>query len=925
MKSLGIFTSLNDYTDLKIQEKIEISTVKMLLNSLIAVSHNSILVYDLQTDHKLSIFDLPHKVILVACSIHIALIITSSGEVWLLGEDIQKAGFFCAKNVFASAAPIKLSWISEYFIINGSISDTHAVVITRAGVLYTWGLGAHGELDARFDTHLNPVKIYDSYIFNISQVVCAKHFTYICTEGGYVHIYGTADYNLPSRTVDGLEKHFVEKIYDSQFGIVCLTDQGTCLLIENFINIIELPSNHPVESIAVCNIGIFGLCMTKKNLLCWSINDDQWSLKVFKLKRGKIESIGSGFRNGISVLGFKTNLFIDQVYVSNYSPSISTSKANLKDKIKFEEIYRKFDKSLNCFRYFGPTKKILDVLNNHFAHGFKAIKSYSHTRIMLKKAYDSISTPNSIAKVIQRLKIMDKSFAFQSILKFSIYNHKPHENLNKIILNTQPAFESGSKIVLILKNLIKNHLGNFLNLLKQTLCTKQQNYKGFMLFSILKRLKNKNKIYSFSLILRYNHSNQFQVLPNAIKNLQVKHLSLIFQKIKTFSTSKWNAKLIKFALFIQSYSEKKKYRYQIKGLNAFKSLCFNKSSYTETDLGKSYVIKPYKLVITPSPDYEDEFESFEEDLTPFPYLSPNCEASEDCYLNCDTTAKSHTMDSDRRSSLSQFQQSLIKKFSDKITKDSKSSVITAKSKQIVNKNLGKLSGSEKRNAYVENIRGKQKTKTSRTKEQFISIISKKKPDEKLISNSVFDENDRKLIKYRNFIGKLLQTLSKLFRKNLSFPFDCMKAYRKVYEKKTIHSPDSNEISPMLTNTSQSPKTQDQIIENKIFRKNLKGHKNETVSNTRKYSTISNRIMDNKSPFNKETRLHTSPPPGFKSIIPALNNPKILQTKGSVNFASTESTGAVWKTKLMSLGLTKFVRVLKIHLKKYAYKKITINK
>ena len=124
-------------------------------------------------------------------------------------------------------------------------------------------------------------------------------------------------------------------------------------------------------------------------------------------------------------------------------------------------------------------------------------------------------------------------------------------------------------------------------------------YGLFLITSCIIRIRNKQKSYSFNNIIRLK--NKLDCLEGFMNSLGIYYrsqLSSSFQSLRTFSIGKLNRNIISFALMVQGFQEKIKYRQVIRGFNSFKSLLLSKSLGLDM-VSESSFKKHYGFVITP--------------------------------------------------------------------------------------------------------------------------------------------------------------------------------------------------------------------------------------------------------------------------------------------------------------------------------------
>ena len=211
------------------------------------------------------------KISEICCNSGMALLLTSNGEVWLYGEDLTESNLFCLEGIYKSSVPIKIQ-ISNTFVASASMSSHHAGIVCSEGSLYTWGKGENGELGYESNKESVPTRVENANIFKSKQVICGTNYTGICTQGGFLYIFGFGEQcecggiNGYPYTIPALEEYYVVKAYSSIFGIVVLTDTEKCYISNGCLCLTNLRANKKIEYIATCEQGICGLTKDKKVL-----------------------------------------------------------------------------------------------------------------------------------------------------------------------------------------------------------------------------------------------------------------------------------------------------------------------------------------------------------------------------------------------------------------------------------------------------------------------------------------------------------------------------------------------------------------------------------------------------------------------------------------------------------------------------------
>lgn len=992
MSQLSIWLGFHSFTRFKLQESFSVQS--FFLSSDWGICSNvsgGLFVFKLplQSPHKP--LNISVKVMQISFNHSMALILTTSGDIWLWGEDNSKSGLFGQQNIYFSQIPIKLDNFSSSQIMQANLSDTHAGALCSEGFLYTWGTGLNGELCSELTSSPRPQIVENSKIFNISQVLCGKNYTAICTKGGFMYIYGKkhdfainfANQVSQPFAIQELEDHFIDQIFDSNFGIILLTDEGKCFLLENSSKrIIGMNCNKKLRMVATCKNGVVGITNDKKKMYMWAKDEYQWVLSIFKFKNGLISYIQSGKSDVICVVGSCLE-DVEKVSMYGESPETSPLRTREKERLEFDEIFSKYETTiassgLNLQK--ESCTNMVKVISKPLIEVFRALRNYVLVQIMFKKAYASSFTPNYIEKAIQRAILVKKSFAFQCIKSFSQYHCNTDPKLfncvrgirlvssklfrvlskwvfkkivgnkfrkrsaylkrknqiadllkkaskrfrmkvlnriifkgnresfrktvlkkfkfntlkkkldlyfdvliNKSLINQrkvsfirisvltnlkieqvlQGCFKKWLKsldkwksqkiidnlkrnaAILIfsqLQSVVKTRYLSLLSLIKPKKTLFEYKYGAFMLYSTLNKVIHKKVIQSFNAVLRFHFPSYVEMMGDLLKIVVYRWIVSCFHAIKIYSMNAYNQKIVKCALFFQSYYEKSKYRQALRGFNAFKVPFFNKSMYSEMLMEKSFRSQAgYSWFITPpgSP-------------------GPDSFNDSDIKMTSLIVKSSSNLNIERKASLTSMQKSLVLKFSEKITNESKSGqlIVPSKSK---GKTQVKAAIPEKKSALTDFLKDKQKKPLIKPKEP-ISLIQKKKIEvlAKTPSKSIFDEADRKVIRYRNSSENLKNVIQKFLKTRLLHVFFSLKHHKGPRKSK----------APNLLNILQANPQSDQAKDSI-----------KTLSIASK-STISD-----------------------------------LTPKKS-------SQSSVWKSKLISLGLNKIFRIIILHEKKSVITRFT---
>lgn len=116
-------------------------------------------------------------------------IVDSDGWLYTVGEDKGEYGVLGVEGCYSLKEPIRLGVRG---VAQVSVSDYHGAAVDKDGGLFCWGTGKFGELGtSEYESIRNPVEFVETAkMFSVKQVCCGNHVTAICTNGGYVYLYG---------------------------------------------------------------------------------------------------------------------------------------------------------------------------------------------------------------------------------------------------------------------------------------------------------------------------------------------------------------------------------------------------------------------------------------------------------------------------------------------------------------------------------------------------------------------------------------------------------------------------------------------------------------------------------------------------------------------------------------------------------------
>jgi hypothetical protein len=423
---------------------------------------------------------------------------------------------------------------------------------------------------------------------------------------------------------------------------------------------------------------------------------------------------------------------------------------------------------------------------------------------------------------------------------------------NKIVNNLKK--NAAILIFSELQSLVKTRYHSFILLLKPRKSVFEIKFGAFLLFSTIGKAINKSMIQSFNAILRSRYHSSLESMGDVLKIAIHRLVIASFHSIKIYSISYYNNKIVKFALFAQSYSEKNRYRQKLKGFNSFKVPYFNRSMFSEITMEKSFRSQPgCGIVLTPP-------------SSPWPDFSISSELLQKSMLVKSCSNKSI----ERKPSLTSMQKNMVMKISEKISTESKSSQVLSQAKP-----KGKISSKPllpDKKPPLSDLKDKAKKPAPKTKDQ--PLIQRKRSETfpKEAPKTTLKDSDRKTLRYRNSSEKLKNTLQKFLKSRLLNVFLSFKHFR-------------------------------------------------TLKNSKLLITLNNARAIGTQPPTEQPSPRTS----IKALsIASKSSQKTESTVPDLTPVQT-SAAATWKSKLISLGLNKIVRILTIHDKKLVFKRLLIKK
>lgn len=1026
MNSVGIWTDYEDYKSLALPKNSRIALLGLSRDwALASTSEKAFYVFKQPYKVVPDSFSFHESISEISCNLGMALFLSTLGDVWLWGEDLTKSGLFGQENLFKTLVPMKMPKIANEIIVSASIGSTHAGMVCTEGFLYTWGRCASGELGAK--SVVVPERVESANIFKAKQVVCGENYTGICTQGGFLYIFGPevkcecgGNTGCPY-TVPALEEYYVKKAYSSPFGIVVLTDAGKCYLVKGCLCLTYLRANKVIDCLATSNEGICGMTKEKTLMFVWTkAKEKEWKVNMYKISLSNVQNLISGLGNSIALIGNELNRFPGMLMSMN--DSAEPSPTHHLDRKSFEQLLGFYDfggqTSQKNVKREEACKMIVGTLGKTIGNAFRKVKVYSYLQWVYKKAYASTFTPSIIGKVLQRINLLNKSFAFEMVFKcakLKRVDKKPDSAaeksakkvlrvlegvMKKVFFRVKECEEtvegkrrkrylkgwkkmekvlktrnfrvflklmygsdmekylkiSGSsfqykllnsffnpclsKIVNYLdrsapsinpfvfcKNIIEKHefykvkkyfslwvsLKDFYNrrlqnaklnsvlilavkvgkLVKKKYRTLfnilapvrrnyQLKYGLYFLLTCMCKIQSKNKSYSFNSILRQKNSPKvIETIVEILKTLAKARVSSCFHTVKMFSINQKNKSLIKFILMLQAIQEKIKYRQIIRGYNSFKRSIFNKSMTFDYGSEKSFSMRSMLNGLKFSPD-----------------SPPGLDLGEMTHRSlCETSS----VTSERRASLHSFQQVLVKKITNKLSNESKSGQVASKLRIVGKKGKGAESTQEKRNAYVEMLKERQKKKMqAKPLVDNSQLFAVKKPNLTKSTRAGFDPQSWKAMKYRNGSMSLESVLSKILCSRKVFPFNKLKFFIKQGKdlQISLHKFENDLKIPQKSVESTNKSRKLMIFTKK---EDLERAKVDQVCE----SPIESPILEVREIFS--ARILSPQEPDTAMIIAHLTSPP-----------------SSWKVKLYSLGLAKLSRTLRLLVTKKIFQRYLVN-
>ena len=418
MNSIILWENLKNLKELKIAAKSSVQDLCISEDWAMIVTSNGVFHQTLRSSSSIpKPINLKYSITSLSCNRSMCLFLSNKGEIWVWGNDIEKYGIFGKDTLFASDIPIKMESLASHSMISMSLGASHAAAVCSSGLLYTWGTGKLGELGEISSTRSLPQPVNSANIFKSRQVICGEKYTAICTEAGFVYIYGRGKkcnkcggaHGFPY-TIDSLQNSFLEKIWSWGEAIVSLSETGKCFVIGGCKCVEILAAEDKIHQIAVCSEGIVGLGEDNNTLYMWVKRGNQWEGLMHLVKKGNVEDIRSGLGGSVGIVGNGLKLARLE--------EVKSRKISISDDVSMIEERRKsFDEILDSYGVKNglenlnprPMYKALEkCLNGVKLITFNQIKMKTYSNDVYKTIYDSMRLPIVIIRAMGRIELLLK-------------------------------------------------------------------------------------------------------------------------------------------------------------------------------------------------------------------------------------------------------------------------------------------------------------------------------------------------------------------------------------------------------------------------------------------------------------------------------------------------------------------------------------
>lgn len=545
MEKLVLWENLSNLKPVQIPNKAAVHNLIMAEDWAILLTQTGITQLSLHSSPSIvKSFNLKQVVIEMSCNRSMCLFLSDVGEIWAYGTDLEKSGVYGKKSVFSSETPVKLEAFTNSTIISISLGPTHAGAVCKIGKLYTWGTGLNGELGDLAVTVSKPELVASANIFKSKQVVCGKKYTAICTEAGFLYVYGQGKScnicggpNAFPYTLECLEKYFIEKAYPWGEAIVLTSDVNKCFVLTGCNCVQVLNSSEKVSQLAACSNGIVGLSLVQNVIYKWKRNGDEWDNEMFTIKTENSCRVVSGLAGSI-LIAAKTVPTLKFVMKEKGSKAKNNFVHETERKC-FEEILHSYGVKSDLGRL--DPEPLYNALGKSvkFCKGrvFKTLQNYAYSNFVYKKTYASMRVPIAIMKALQRFILLQKSDVFL-IIKW--FQKSKVEILGKVQVKLSRRI--AKEAFATWKSLRKNK-NNFVEKLKNIAC-------HLICEQITKKLKKSAKFSFFHLksSCQASLSKSLELSPDKSKGLikliltyskiQFKnHYSVLSKSFKTFQVN----------------------------------------------------------------------------------------------------------------------------------------------------------------------------------------------------------------------------------------------------------------------------------------------------------------------------------------------------------------------------------------------------
>ena len=452
-------------------------------------------------------------------------------------------------------SPVFIDELKNIEISQISLSENHAVVLSYAGIAYSWGLGKYGELGQE-RTIYTPYPLQMSTDNLYSKVYCYNFLTCFLDFEGRFSYFGIIIRNFEENdgnmnitlknlledeslndgktlihetTIEEIENEKVIKIVTGNGFVGLLCESGDLYALEYKDKLTKLYMKYFCYDIGIFNNSIFGLAKDEYDednyFLCqWSVNynnknllsGDSWDTTFWKIKGDTNKILNYKLINiGISNEDKNSIFILDKNEINN--------KGNDENKISFE-FDSKFDDSYNLrFKRAKNQKtinnKTLDATNNNnqksimdkylnktYNNSMKINYNFSHHKpnigIGLNK-FKNISNLKSKKKLNKNKENMDNNI-YEDLNEYKeneINNYR--RELDDIINNFRNRQNIKSN------SLLENDHNNFKLLSKNDANVIQKKNQG---------LYSKNNLYNNNLSIKNNNNNSKDYINNNSMN-----------------------------------------------------------------------------------------------------------------------------------------------------------------------------------------------------------------------------------------------------------------------------------------------------------------------------------------------------------------------------------------------------------------------